>query len=68
MVGGTSYALTLASGYVYLKLLANIFLSGNDPTRMDVDSFKRAASDVVANENMKTVIADAKSSYTPPKK
>ena len=26
VVGGTSYALTLASGYVYLKLLANIFL------------------------------------------
>jgi uncharacterized protein (DUF697 family) len=68
VVGGTSYALTLASGYVYLKLLANIFLSGNDPTRMDVDSFKRAAENVVASENMKTVIDDAKSSYTPPKK
>jgi hypothetical protein len=68
VVGGTSYALTLASGYVYLKVLTNLFLSGNDPTRMDVDSFKQAADTVVANENMKQVIADAKASYTPPKK
>lgn len=68
VVGGTSYALTLASGYVYLKVLTNLFLSGNDPTRMDVDSFKQAADSVVANENMKQVIADAKASYTPPKK
>lgn len=68
VVGGTSYALTLASGYVYLKVLTNLFLSGNDPTRMDVDSFKQAADSVVANENMKQVIADAKASYTPSKK
>jgi uncharacterized protein (DUF697 family) len=68
VVGGTSYALTLASGYVYLKVLTNLFLSGNDPTRMDVDSFKQAADTVVANENMKQVIADAKANYTPPKK
>jgi len=68
VVGGTSYALTLASGYVYLKVLTNLFLSGNDPARMDVDSFKKAAEHVVASENMKQVIADAKSSYTPPKK
>jgi uncharacterized protein (DUF697 family) len=68
VVGGTSYALTLASGYVYLKVLTNLFLSGNDPTRMDVDSFKQAADSVVANENMKQVIADAKASYKPSKK
>lgn len=67
VVGGTSYALTLASGYVYLKALTNLFLSGHDPTTMDADSIKRAADHVVANENMKTVISDAKSSYSPKK-
>lgn len=68
VVGGTSYALTLASGYVYLKVLTNLFLSGNDPARMAVDSLKKAAERVVANENMKEVIAAAKAGYTPPKK
>jgi uncharacterized protein (DUF697 family) len=68
IVGGTCYALTLASGFVYLKLLTNLFLSGQDPTTMDESSLKEAANGVVASENIKEVIASAKSDYKPPPK
>ncbi|MBL0197654.1 MAG: hypothetical protein IPQ09_26250 [Myxococcales bacterium] len=67
VIGGTSYALTLASGYVYLRLLTSLFLSGKDPASMDAESLKKAAEGVVASENMKQVITDAKASYTPSK-
>jgi hypothetical protein len=63
VAGGTGYALTLASGYVYLKLLTKLFLGGNDPTKMDESSLKEAASSVAASENMKDVISSAKSDY-----
>jgi len=66
IVGGTCYALTLASGFVYLKLLTKLFLSGKDPTKMDEDSLKEAARDVAASENMKDVISGAKAEYKPP--
>ncbi|MFN5752592.1 MAG: hypothetical protein ACK47G_09055, partial [Pseudanabaena sp.] len=34
VMGGTCYALTLASGYVYLKIMTALFISGVDPTKM----------------------------------
>jgi hypothetical protein len=67
VVGGTSYALTLGSGYVYLKLLTKLFLSGADPTTMDAESLKKAADAVVASEDMRRVISDAKSGYSHPR-
>jgi len=68
IVGGACYALTLASGFVYLKLLTNLFLSGQDPTKMDDASLKEAASRVASSENIKEVISDAKAEYKPPPK
>jgi uncharacterized protein (DUF697 family) len=68
IAGGTGYALTLGSGYVYLKLLTKLFVSGNDPTRMEESALKAAASHVAASENMKDVIKDAKKEYKPPSK
>jgi uncharacterized protein (DUF697 family) len=68
IAGGTGYALTLASGYVYLKLLTKLFLSGVDPTKMDERSMKEAASNVAASENMKDVISSAKADYKPSSK
>lgn len=63
IAGGTGYALTLAAGYVYLKLLTKLFLSGKDPTKMDEDSLKEAARSTAASENIKDVISSAKSAY-----
>ena len=63
VVGATCYALTLASGYVYLKLLTKLFLSNTDPVSMDAESLKREAASVAADANIKEVINDAKNSY-----
>lgn len=68
VAGGTGYALTLASGYVYLKLLTKLFLDGRDPTKMDEGALKEAASRVAASENMKDVISSAKADYKPSSK
>jgi uncharacterized protein (DUF697 family) len=63
VAGGTGYALTVGSGYVYLKLLTKLFLSGKDPTTMDESALKAAAKDVAATENIKEVMSDAKAAY-----
>lgn len=63
VAGGTGYALTLASGYVYLKLLTKLFLGGNDPTTMDASALKEAAGRVAASENMNDVMSSAKADY-----
>jgi len=68
IAGATGYALTLASGYVYLKLLTKLFLAGNDPTNMDESSMREAARNVAASENMKDVISSAKADYKPSSK
>lgn len=63
-VGGVvCYALTLASGFVYLKLLTSLFLSGQDPTKLDSTALKEAARRIASSENVKDVISGAKSDY-----
>lgn len=63
IAGATGYALTLAAGYVYLKLLTHLFLSGKDPRSMDESSLRQAADNVAASANMREVISDAKAAY-----
>lgn len=63
IAGATGYALTLAAGYVYLKLLIELFLDGGDPTKMDESVLKENASRVAAGEDMKDFISSAKASY-----
>lgn len=63
IAGATAYALTLASGFVYLKLLTKLFLGGQDPTTMDESALKESANRVAATENIKEVISNAKTSY-----
>lgn len=63
VAGGTGYALTLAAGYVYLRVLTKLSLDGRDPMQMDESSLKEAASSVAASENMKDVISSAKADY-----
>lgn len=63
VAGGTGYALTVGSGYVYLKLLTKLFISGKDPTKMDESSLKKAAHDVTENENVNEVMSAAKAAY-----
>ncbi len=63
IAGGVCYALTLTSGFVYLKILTNVFKAGEDPTSMTADKLKKVAKDVVKNENIKAVMKEAKADY-----
>ena len=63
IAGGTCYALTLASGYVYMQLLTNLFRSGQNPSTMSLDALKRAAAAVVEAEDIKGVMKEAKAGY-----
>ena len=61
--GGTCYGLTLASGFVYIKILTKIFKAGEDPTTLTADDLKNAAKTVVENEDIKAVMKEAKEAY-----
>ncbi len=63
IVAGTCYALALASGIVYLKLLTDLFKAGKDPTKMTAENLKKAAKKVVENEDIKAVIKEAKNEF-----
>lgn len=68
IVGSTCYALTVGSGYVYLKVLTKLFMSGKDPSCMGPDDFAAAVKLVVAQEDTKTVFSQAKAAYKSEKK
>jgi len=61
VVGATSYALTLASGYVYMKAL--ILLANIDGLNVSEEQLKEATEKVIADTDMKNIIKQAKNSY-----
>ena len=61
--GCTCYALTLASGFVYLKLLTRVFKTGKDPSSISEEALKKVAKTVIQNEDIKAVMKDAKEAY-----
>lgn len=63
IAGGTCYALTLASGFVYLKILTKLFQAGKDPTSMTAEDLKQTAQTVVEQEDIKSVMKESKESY-----
>jgi uncharacterized protein (DUF697 family) len=63
IIGATCYALALASGFVYLKILTKIFKEGKDPSSLTVENLKKVAKEVVENEDIKAVMKEAKESY-----
>lgn len=63
VIGGTCYALTLASGIVYLKILTRIFRAGKDPSSMTAEELKIAAKEVIEDEDIKAVMKEAKDAY-----
>jgi len=56
IMGITCYALTLASGFIYLKILTNIFKAGKDPSTLSAEAIKEMANNVLKNENIKELI------------
>jgi len=63
IMGGTCYALTLGSGYVYLKIMTLLFSSGVDPTKMSEQELNDMAKKVANDSDVKDVMNNAKQAY-----
>ena len=63
IMGGTSYALTLASGYVYLKIMTQLFSKGIDPTTLSEQELKNIAKTVASDSDVQDVIRRAKEEF-----
>ena len=65
IMGTTCYGLTLASGYVYLKIMTALFSSGVDPTKMSEQELNNVAKKVANDSDVKDVMNKAKQAYKP---
>lgn len=63
VIATTCYALTLASGLVYIKLLTTLISDGIDPTTVSEADLKRRANNATQETNVKDVMKKAKDSY-----
>jgi hypothetical protein len=63
LMTGLAYVLTMASGFVYIKILTRIFSLGVDPTSLSVDQLKEAMQFVFDHEDVKAVVKDAKQAF-----
>jgi uncharacterized protein (DUF697 family) len=63
VMGGVCYAMTLASGYVYLKIMTQLFSQGIDPTTLSEQELKNIAKDVASDSDIKDVIRGAKAEF-----
>lgn len=63
IMGTTCYGLTLASGYVYLKIMTALFSSGVDPTKMSEQELNNVAKKVANDSDVKDVMNKAKQAY-----
>jgi len=61
IVGATSYALTLASGYIYMKAL--ISLANIDGLNVSEEQLKEVTEKVIAETDVNNIIKQAKDSY-----
>ena len=66
--GAITYALTLASGYVYLKTMTALFIKGLDPTKLSDEELKNVAKDVSKDSEIKDIIQQAKKDFKSKKK
>ena len=65
IMGGTCYALTLASGYIYLKIMTALFSNGVDPTKVSEQELNNMAKDAANDSDVKDVMNAAKQAYKP---
>ncbi len=63
LMGGTSYALVLASGYVYLKTMTALFKRGLDPTKLSEENLKDAAKEVTKDSDVKDILQQARKEF-----
>ena len=68
IMGATCYALTLASGYVYLKIMTKLFRKGIDPSTISEQELKDMAASAAKESDVREVIKEAKEDFRAKKK
>ncbi|MFI3198687.1 MAG: hypothetical protein QX196_10240 [Methylococcaceae bacterium] len=63
VMGATSYAVTLASGYLYLKILTKLFSKGVDLTTVSEKELKDMANSVAEDNDVQEVLKKAKANF-----
>ncbi len=63
IMGATCYALTVASGYVYLKTMTMLFSQGIDPTSLNEEELKQQAKTASNEDDVGEVIKEAKQEF-----
>jgi uncharacterized protein (DUF697 family) len=68
IMGATCYALTLASGYIYLKILTKLFSAKVDLSNVTEQELKDMAAAAAKDSDIKDVIKEAKADFNSKKK
>jgi len=68
IMGATCYALTLASGYVFLKIMTKLFSRGIDPTTLSEAELKEMAKEAAKESDVKDVMKEARAEFKKMKK
>lgn len=63
IMGATCYALTLASGYVYLKIMTQLFNKGIDPTTLSEKDFADLTKDAAKGSDVEDVVRGAREDF-----
>ncbi len=63
LMAGVSFALTWSCGLVYLKVLTRFAEANVDFTNVNADDLKAMAKDVIAKENVKEMMKQAKAEF-----
>lgn len=63
IMGGICYALTLASGFVYLKTMTTLFKKGLDPTKLSEEDLKQAVKDATKDNNIKDIMKQGQKDF-----
>lgn len=63
IMAALDYAVVLVSGIIYMKLLVGLFRAGKDIANLSAEDLKTAAENVIKNENVNTMLKDARDSY-----
>jgi len=63
IMGATSYALTLASGYVYLKVMTKLFAKGIDLSTVSEQDLNDMAASAAKESDVGEVIQEAKADF-----
>ena len=68
IMGATCYALTLASGYVYLKIMTKLFKKGIDLSTVSEQELKDMAASAAKESDVREFIKEAKADFREKKK